>query len=117
MNWTTDNKIEWFLRLPWRIEVIREEDGTLFARVPELPGAVADGVDDESLAASFWESLEATLRAYLDSGHPVPVPYSFPLPWERSAPPIRRVRGRLVSPAPTDAGWETEASGPAVLTR
>ncbi len=116
MNWTTENKIEWFMRLPWRIEVTKEADGTLFARVPELPGAVADGEDEQSLAASFWESLEAALRAYLDSGHPVPLPYPFPLPWERAASPAQRMRGRLVTPAQPENRCETELSGPAALT-
>lgn len=102
MPWTTDEKVEWLLRLPWAIQVVREEDGGYFARVENLPSAVADGATSADLDASFWASLRETVRAYLEAGDPIPLPGDVTPPWERettAAQPRGRakmlIRGRV----------------------
>jgi predicted RNase H-like HicB family nuclease len=96
MPWTIDDKVEWLLTLPWQIRVEQEDDGSLFAQVEQLAGAVADGATPEALDASFWMSLRETLRAYLEAGDPIPLPVAVTPPWEQAIrPPFRHLRARL----------------------
>ncbi|HEX9563894.1 MAG TPA: hypothetical protein VF981_07980 [Gemmatimonadaceae bacterium] len=96
MSWTTEDKVEWMLRLPWRVKITHEDDGTLFAQAEDLDGAVADGANPEELEQSFWDSLRETLRAYLAAGDPIPLPGSPTPPWDAPSPqrtPLVRVEG------------------------
>ncbi len=97
MAWTTEDKLEWLLRQPWRVHVDREDDGSYFARVDGLQGAVADGRNSDELQRNFWESLRETLRAYLETGDHMPLPGNTLPPWDAApARTVQRVRYRLV---------------------
>ncbi len=90
MLWTIEQKVSWLLCQPWRVRAHREEDGSFFARVEGLPGAVADGADEHELESNFWPSLRDTLRAYLEAGDDVPLPAPRALPWLRETTGARR---------------------------
>lgn len=80
--WNRESKLDALMRLPWSVTVEREDDGSLFARVAEVPDAIADGEDDKSLARDLWDSLRASLALRLDQGDPIPLPAGRLLPWE-----------------------------------
>ena len=89
MDWTPDQKLDYLLRLPWTIEPSLGEDGTYrVLRVRELPSVIATGTKDEELERDFWESLRASLEAYLHFGDPIPKPPPVQqLPWEGVSEP------------------------------
>ena len=83
MPWTTQQKLEYLLGLPWTIEVVAEDDYQVL-RVTELPSVIATGQTKDELEADFWESLKATLESYLHYGDPIPLPTEVTqLPWDR----------------------------------
>lgn len=89
MTWTTEQKVDYLLRQPWTIYAETTPEGDRLLRVKELPAAVGCGDDDDSLIADFWESLRATLEAYLAMGSSPPRPALAPAyPWERPAVPV-----------------------------
>lgn len=96
MQWTNEQKVEWLLQQPWRIRMNREDDGSYFAAVDGLEGAVADGTTAEEFQENFWSSLRATLTAYLAAGDQIPLPDPVPLPWDLAVRERRRVKARLV---------------------
>lgn len=104
--WNRESKLDALMRLPWTVNVEREEDGSLFARVAEIPDAIADGDDDRSLARELWDSLRASLAFRLDHGDPIPLPAGRLLPWEdpkwRANYPTRRIsaKGQAWEPQP-----------------
>jgi len=86
MPWTHEQKVQYLLLVPWTIVPDVTPEGDRLLRVGELPAAVGSGVTDEELAKDFWESLEATLDAYVDFDDPIPLPAGVPpLPWTVAA--------------------------------
>lgn len=81
MTWTIDQKIESLLRLPWTISSETSPEGDRLLRVTEIPSAVGSGTDDLEVEADLWESLRASLVAYLHFDDPIPLPDGCVLPW------------------------------------
>ena len=71
---TTTKTLDDYLRLPYKVEVLRDDEAGYFARVPELPGCMtwADRID------ALWSMVEDAKRAWiadaLASGDEVPLP-------------------------------------------
>lgn len=87
-QWTKDEKLLALMALPWDVQVVAEEDGSFFAKVSEIPDAVADGEDERELAREIWQSLYASLALRLDRAMPITLPDGCALPWEvQMAPP------------------------------
>ncbi len=84
MAWTTEQKIAGALRLPWTVISETTPEGDRLLRVAELPAAVGTGESDDDLERDFWESFEATIAAYLESGDSLPRPKLLkgPFPWD-----------------------------------
>jgi predicted RNase H-like HicB family nuclease len=57
---------------PIRIEVEREQDGRILAAVPELPGVMAYGTDDEEAIRKVKAIALQVLADMIDSGEEVP---------------------------------------------
>lgn len=123
MTWTTDQKLESLLRLPWTICSETTPEGDRLLRVAEIPSAVGSGTEDEELEYDLWESLRASLAAYLHFADPIPLPDGCDLPWleadrrtdaPKVAPIVRQRRDSLEQPLdeeePTGAAsdWETD---------
>lgn len=107
MSWTNERKLEWYCRLPWRVIVEIEEDGSLFARVDELPGAVAHGANEKELEREFWESVGQTIRAYIAAGDQVPMPVRAARePWTNDV-----LTGSPVEEAASEKATATAATG------
>lgn len=117
MPWTTKQKIEAALRLPWTVVPETTPEGDRLLRVAELPAAVGCGATDNELADDFWESLEGTLLAYFEFGDPLPRPKEWrgSFPWEQTEPqtasPTYDLRSGVGSAA-AEANASTSASLP-----
>jgi antitoxin HicB len=67
--------LEYYLSLPYRIELIPDEDGFWFAQIPNLPGCMTQGANrDEALemldeAKLLW--LETALEENIDIPEPI----------------------------------------------
>lgn len=69
------------LRYPWTVLRETTPEGEFLLRVKEIPSAVGSGLTDAEREADLWESLEASLRAYLHFGDAVPMPEGVALAW------------------------------------
>lgn len=93
-SWTTQEQLAALMRLPWTLRVDHDTDGSLIARIAEIPDAIGTGEDLKALAVDLWESLAASLECRLENGDPIPVPSGSMLPWEsrdnQSLRPVER---------------------------
>lgn len=65
---------EYYLALPYTIQIRREDDKTWFAHVVELPGCMTEGDTVEEAAAMIRDAMAAWLEVALDEGQPIPEP-------------------------------------------
>jgi len=66
--------VEEYLKLPYTIEVIRDETGGYFAKVLELPGCMTQADDFVELAEMIKDAMTAWIETALADGEPVPEP-------------------------------------------
>ena len=69
--------VEEYLRLPYTIEVIREEGEDYlgwFAHVAELPGCLTQADTFEELGPMIEDAMRAWIESALEDGQPVPEP-------------------------------------------
>jgi len=59
---------------PIRVEVEREEDGRVLASVPELPGVMAYGSDENEAVRKVKAVALQVLADMIESGEEVPAP-------------------------------------------
>lgn len=59
---------------PIRLEVEREEDGRILASVPDLPGVMAYGSDEEEAVRKVKSIALQVLADMIESGEEVPAP-------------------------------------------
>ena len=68
-------KIDDYLKLPYTIEIIRDEDcGGWFARVVELPGCLTSADSFEELGGMIQDAMYSWIEAALEDGIPIPEP-------------------------------------------
>lgn len=60
--------------LAWTTELKRYEDGTVFAKVVELPGCMTEADSEEEAVRSLREALELWLESELEHGRTIPKP-------------------------------------------
>lgn len=65
--------IEYYLGLPYTIELQHDEEGW-FARVKELPGCMSQGDTAEEAAAMIQDAMRSWLEVALEDGVPIPEP-------------------------------------------
>jgi antitoxin HicB len=70
--------IDYYLKLPYGIELRPYEDGTWFARVVELPGCMTEADSAEEALAAIRDAQRAWIEACLEDGTPVPEPEHVP---------------------------------------
>lgn len=66
--------LNYYLSLPYTVEIIREDDSTWFARVVELPGCMTEGDSPEEATAMIYDALASWVESALDDGVPIPEP-------------------------------------------
>jgi antitoxin HicB len=67
--------IDYYMNLPYRIELIRDEDGW-FASIPELPGCISQGVTAEEAVEMIRDAQRLWLQVALEDGDPIPEPHA-----------------------------------------
>jgi antitoxin HicB len=70
----TGKDLSYYLALPYTIELVREDESTWFARVPELPGCMTEGNSPSEAAEMIYDAMSAWLEVALADGQPVPEP-------------------------------------------
>jgi antitoxin HicB len=73
----TDKTVEDYLKLPYHIEIIREDDEEnpgWVARVMELPGCLTQGDTFEELGEMIEDAMRGWISIALEDGIPVPEP-------------------------------------------
>ena len=66
--------LEDYLSLPYDIEVKRNEDGTYFARVKELPGCMTEADTFAEVEEMIRDAMAAWIEVALEEGVPIPEP-------------------------------------------
>lgn len=69
----TTRTVDEYLRLPYRIEVTREED-CWAARIPELPGLVAAHETWEGLGTKLQDAMRTWMESAIEDDEPIPEP-------------------------------------------
>ncbi len=65
---------DYYLSLPYTIELQREDETTWFARVRELPGCMTEGDSLAEAAEMLQDAMAAWIDTALEDGKPVPEP-------------------------------------------
>jgi antitoxin HicB len=71
-----EQRIEQVMALPYRRELVPNEDGTWFARVVELPGCMSEGDSESAALESLNDAMREWLRVQLEDGDAIPLPSS-----------------------------------------
>jgi len=70
----TTKKLEYYLSLPYPIELIPDEDGFWFVHVPLLPGCLTQGESRADALEMIDETKTLWLETALDEGMEIPEP-------------------------------------------
>jgi antitoxin HicB len=60
--------------VPYTVEVRKNEDGTYFARIPDLPGCMTEADKWDDVLAQIEDAKRAWLTTALEDGVPIPPP-------------------------------------------
>ena len=66
--------LEYYLSLPYTIELTPDEDGYWFAAIPLLKGCITQGESREDALVMLDEAKELWLETALTEGIPIPEP-------------------------------------------
>jgi antitoxin HicB len=66
--------IEYYMSLPYTIEMTPDEDGFWFAEIPLLEGCMTNGHDWNDALAMIQDATRAWLTTALEMGLPIPEP-------------------------------------------
>ena len=71
---TMKEDVEKILARPYTRELIRNEDGTWFARVFEFTGCMAEGATSEEAIENLEDAMTSWIEVHLEDGDPLPLP-------------------------------------------
>lgn len=69
-----DKSIDYYMNLPYTIEMQRDPEAGWFVRVKELPGCMSQGDTAEEALAMIWDAMRAWLEVALQEKVPIPEP-------------------------------------------
>lgn len=69
-----ERTFEYYLALPYTMELRQNEDGTWFARIEELPGCITEGDTEVEALEMLRDAQRAWLSTALEDGAAVPEP-------------------------------------------
>lgn len=75
----TTKDLNYYLSLPYPIELIPDEDGYWFARIPLLEGCMTNGYSREDALMMIDEAKQLWLETALELGKRIPEPEPHPL--------------------------------------
>jgi len=67
-------KVKEYLAKPYARELIRNEDGTWFARVMELKGCMTEGNTKEEALKNLDDAMKGWIDVAIEDGEPIPEP-------------------------------------------
>ena len=70
----TELELRHYLELPYTRELVREDDGTWFARVLELPGCMTVGGTQQQALDMLDDAMTAWLRVKISDHESIPEP-------------------------------------------
>jgi antitoxin HicB len=70
--------VDYYLKLPYGIELRPYDDGTWFARVTELPGCMTEADTVEEVMVMIRDAQREWIAACLEDGTPIPEPEFIP---------------------------------------
>jgi antitoxin HicB len=76
MTKPTIRNLEYYLSLPYTIELTPDVDGCWFAEIPLLEGCMTNGDSREDALAMIDDAKRAWLETALELGLPIPEPES-----------------------------------------
>lgn len=71
--------LNYYLSLPYPIELIPDEDGYWFARIPLLEGCMTNGDNREDALGMIDDAKQLWLETALEVGKAIPEPEPYPL--------------------------------------
>lgn len=86
----THKTIEYYMSLPYRISIVREESGSYFASADDLPGCITEANTREEALINLEDAMRGWIELALEDGDPIPEP-------EKEE---RRYSGRILVRAP-----------------
>ena len=69
-----EKNLEYYLKLPYRRELIPEPEGGWFIRIVELPGCLSQGETVEEAHAMIEDAMRGWIETELRKGAPIPEP-------------------------------------------
>lgn len=69
-----NKEIERLATLPWTVEMRRNHDGSIFARIIELPGCMTEGANRQKALRNLDEALRLWLAVEMEQGAFIPIP-------------------------------------------
>ncbi len=66
--------LEYYLNLPYTIEMIPEPGGEWFVQVKELPGCMSEGDTPEEAVEMIRDAMRGWIEVSLEDGDPIPEP-------------------------------------------
>lgn len=69
-----ERDVEFYMALPYRIELIPSEDGGYVSSIPDLPGCLSQGDTAEEAVEMIRDAERGWLEVTLENGQPVPEP-------------------------------------------
>ncbi len=66
--------VEYYMNLPYRIELQRDPEGGWFVQVKELPGCMSQGETPEEAIAMIQDAMRGWIEVSLEDGDPIPEP-------------------------------------------
>jgi antitoxin HicB len=67
-------KIENILKKPYTRELVRNEDGSWFARIIEFPGCMTEGKTEIEALENLADAMAGWVEVHLEDGDPIPDP-------------------------------------------
>lgn len=71
---TMKEEVERYMALPYTRELIKNEDGSWFARVVEFTGCMTEGDTSEEAFANLEDAMTSWIEVHLEDGDPIPPP-------------------------------------------
>ena len=71
---TSSKDLNYYLSLPYTIELIREDESTWFARVVELPGCITEGDSPQDVIEMIHDAMAGWIEVALEDGESIPEP-------------------------------------------
>jgi antitoxin HicB len=67
-------QVERYLAQPYTRELVRNEDGSWFARVVEFPGCMTEGETTEEAIENLDDAMASWIEVHIEDGEPIPPP-------------------------------------------